>query len=75
MQLFSNPIIFTKSEIYLPHEHKALVRNVSMSPHPVLQIGGLELGCIVLAALVGDVHHDGRDVDQDLQGDLVSGPA
>ena len=46
-----------------------------MSPHPVLEIGGLELGCIVLSALVGDVHHYGRDVDQDLQGDLVSGPA
>ena len=46
-----------------------------MSPHPVLEIRCLELSRNILETLVRDVHHNGGDIDQRLERNLVSCPS
>ena len=58
-----------------PHEDEASIRNSTMSPHPVLEIRCLKLGGDILVTLVGDVHHNGGNIDQRLERNLVSCPS
>ena len=74
MQFF-NFRLYLKKSLYSPHNNETPIRNIAVSSHPFLKIRCLELGRDILETLVGDVHHYGGNIDQTLQGNLVSCPS